>query len=109
MTRYTLTVPATLNDGAAVSLSDIAHIEARLLAIAGGLTLTHGIGAWAGESETYRESVRLYAVDTEESEYIAAPLRMLAEWIALTLDQEAVYLTSQEISARLIYRPKVIA
>jgi hypothetical protein len=109
VTRYTLTVPATLNDGTLVPLAEIERIEARLIEIAGGFTLTHGIGAYRGEAQTYSEPVRLYAVDTETAEYVAAPLRMLAEYVALALDQEAVYLTSQEVNARLIYRPNVLA
>jgi len=110
VTRYTLTVPATLNDGTLVPCSDIDHIEARLIALVGGFTLTHGIGSWREDATVYHsEAVRIYAIDTDEPEYVAAPLRMLAEWIALTLDQQAVYLTEQEISVRLIYRPNVLA
>lgn len=101
MTRYTLHVPETRNDGSLVEPEVFAEIEGMILDRAGGYTLTHGIGAWRGDGTTYREPVRLYAVDTD----VHAALVNIAHDVARMLDQEAVYLTAQEIAPTLIYQP----
>lgn len=106
MTRFTLHVPELYNDGAAVDPEYFATVERELEDIAGGWTLTHGIGGWRGEDTRYREPVRLYAVDARED--IGAALHDLALDVAIALDQEAVYLTAQDISAQLV-TPRVRA
>ena len=40
MTRYTLTVPLTLNDGTRTPAAELSRIERELLSIAGGFTAT---------------------------------------------------------------------
>ena len=103
MTRYTLHVPEQYNDGTPVGPDAFAAIEERLLALTGGYTLTHGIGGWQ-DPETgtiYREPVRLYAADTARD--LTEQLSDLADLVASVLKQEAVYLTSAEIGARLVY------
>lgn len=99
MTRYTLHVPEQYNNGDPVPPEYFAVIEREIEDYAGGWTLTHAIGGWRGEDSRYRESVRLYHVDTDNG-----PARLLgtAEAIAQALDQEAVYLTAQEISTTLV-------
>ena len=101
MTRYTLHVPLTRNDGSPVEDDILALIEDDILGIAGGFTATDGIGAWRGDGTTYREPVRLFLVDTAEPD---APelLRALASTVARWLDQEAVYLTAAELTTSLV-------
>lgn len=102
MIRYTLHVPETLNDGALVSEETFAQIEQTILNIAGGFTITPGIGGWLGESQTYREPVRLYLIDTDEDYRHGDKLHALAEEIAYELEQEAVYLTRQTIETYFV-------
>jgi len=101
MTRYTLHVPEKYNDGTAVGQEVFAEIERSILDRAGGFTLTHGIGAYSGAFAEYHEPVRLYAVDGGSE----LAMRVLAEKIAVALDQEAVYLTRAIVHADLIYAP----
>lgn len=105
MTRYTLHVPEHYNNGDPVSSEYFAEVEARIEDVAGGWTLTHGIGGWLGDDGRYREPVRLYAMDVDDLDALRASiaLRGLAQKIARELDQEAVYLTAQEIAPTLVY------
>lgn len=100
MTRYTLHVPELLNDRTPIHGWQIDRIEADIIAIAGGFTQTRGFGGWRGETRYYREPVRLYQIDSADD--IGGRLRDLAADIARRLDQEAVYLTAQEIQTFLV-------
>lgn len=105
MYRYTLTVPAYLNDGGHVDPADVDLIESRLLDIAPGYTLSRGVGAWrAPDGTVYREQVNVYTLDTADD--VSDALRQLAEYVALALEQEAVYVTRLPIlAADLIAAP----
>jgi len=104
MTRYTLHVPEVRNDGAPVEPEVFAEVEREILDRAEGFTLTHGIGAWRGDGTTYREPVRMYHVDGEDVD-----LHDVALYVARILDQEAVYLTAQEILTTLVTPERVPA
>jgi hypothetical protein len=104
MTRFTLHVPETFNDGTPVGPEFFETLERDLLDRVGGFTLTHAIGAWQGEGGRYREAVRLYAIYTDDLA-VGTSLHILAERVAEALRQEAVYLTSAHIQADLIYAP----
>jgi hypothetical protein len=99
--RFTLHVPLQRNDSSPVEDDILALIESDLLDIGGGFTATDGVGAWRGDGTTYREPVRLYAVDTDDPE---APglLHALARTVARWLDQEAVYLTAADLTPSLV-------
>lgn len=102
MTRFTLHVPEQYNDGAAVDPAYFTDaVEPAILALSGGFTLTHGIGAWRGDDTVYREPVRLYAIDAEHD--LGPALTAVAEGVARHLEQEAVYLTAQEIAPQLVF------
>lgn len=102
MTRYTLHVPEQYNDGAPVGPETFAAVEERILSTVGGYTLAHGIGAWrSDEGRDYREAVRLYLIDADES--ARQGLLDLAHAVARALDQEAVYLTEQPVAPTLVY------
>lgn len=100
MTRYTIHVPTILNDGSPVAQGELALIESQILAVAGGYTVTRGFGAWQDNGITYRDPVKLYAVDSAED--IAPELIRIAERAAKRLAQEAVYMTAQDISVTLV-------
>lgn len=101
--RLTLHVPEALNDGAPVPQTQFSGLESELLGIAGGFTLTHGIGVWRTVTgETCREPVRLYSVDTLTGGHARQRMTLLASRIARALRQEAVYLTAQPISPELV-------
>jgi len=102
VTRHTLHIPEQLNDGTPVAPEYLETVESRLIDLGGGFTLTHGIGAWRSDDGTiYREPVRLYHVDTADDVRIA--LADLAERVSSVLDQEAVYVTEQDITTSLVY------
>ena len=105
MYRFTFTLPACLNDGAPVDPADIALVESRLLDAAGGFTSTASVGVWrAPDGTVYREPVTVYALDAARD--LTSDLRQLAEWAALALDQEAIYVTRLPIlAADLIAAP----
>lgn len=106
MTRLTLHIPLFLNDGTPTPESALEIIESDLLTVADGFTATDGIGAWrSDDGTTYREPVRLYAVDTDRPEYDARHIRHIAEWAAANLEQEAVYVTHAPIAAQLYTSP----
>lgn len=102
MTRFTLHVPEAFNDGTPVGQDTFELIENALLNIGGGFTLTHGIGAWRGDNEVYREHVRLYAVDSDDVN-TGARLLKLAHRVGTALRQEAVYVTQQAIATQLVF------
>lgn len=100
MTRFTLHVPRRYNDGRAVESEVVDWIESELLDAAGGFTTTEAIGAWRGSrGKVYREPVRLYHVDADEDS--EATLQIVADAVAMSLRQEAVYLTAQPIETQL--------
>jgi len=100
MNRFTLHVPEQYNDGAAVDPDYFrGFVEAEILRNADGFTLTHGIGAYRGDCTTYREPVRLYVIDTNES--FPRWLSELSRKVAADLSQEAVYVTVATVSAHL--------
>ena len=108
MTRFTLHVPLNLNDGSATPAEHIAHVEDTILATAGGYTATDAVGAWRDElGRVYRDSIRLYTVDTSDPETVSAALTVLAEYLALELEQEAIYATWQPLAAALVTAPAV--
>jgi hypothetical protein len=107
VTRYTLHVPEQYNDGSLVAPEYFAHIEQAIEDVAGGWTLTHGIGGWRGEDTRYREPVRLYHVDVAHPKPGERPVDRLldiADDIAAALGQEAVYMTAQQITTTLVTR-----
>lgn len=105
MTRLTLHVPESFNDGTPIGPEVFETVEHDLLNIGGGFTLTHGIGAWRGDDgRTYREHVRMYAVDVPDRDAAWPRLAALAERLTVALDQEAVYFTESEIAPALVER-----
>lgn len=101
--RWTITVPQTYNDGTPLPRGTVRDIERRVAAIAGGFTATPGEGVWRGEDRLYREPVTVYTFDVG---YIAdGDVRQLAEDVALLLDQEAVYVTRQDVETFLVEQP----
>jgi hypothetical protein len=109
MTRYTLHVPELLNDGSGVDPAYFAGVEARLLDLSDGFTLTHGIGAWRHEGTVYHEPVRLYALDVPSGRGTGHALSRIARDIAADLRQEAVYVTEAPITAQLVTAPTIPA
>lgn len=109
MTRYTLHVPRVDNHGAPVDPHELELIENQLVAVAGGWTSTRGVGAWRSPDTgtSYREPVTLYHVDSDAD--IAPELLTIAERAAERLEQEAVYVTAQDISVTLVTRGAVVA
>lgn len=107
MTRWTLTVPLTLNDGTPTAAEYIADIEEDIADIAGGFTATPGEGAWRSpDGDWYREPVTVYTFDV--SHIADGEVRRLAADIAQLLDQEAVYVTrTDDVAAFLIEREAV--
>jgi hypothetical protein len=102
VTRYTLHVPVFDNAGRAIPEDSVTEIEDALTTIAGGWTMIpSAVGGWRGEDRSYRELVNLYHVDSDE-DGTEAWLIALARKIAESLEQEAVYLTRQEIEAFLV-------
>jgi hypothetical protein len=102
MIRFTLHVPEQYNDGTNVGREVLGEIEYLLLSYVGGFTLTHGIGAWRSDDGTiYRESVRLYAADSDDPD-VGEKLQRLAARVADALRQEAVYLTTAVIGTELV-------
>jgi|ERR1043166_3375949 hypothetical protein len=102
MKRYTLYIPEQMNDGRMISPSLLDEIEDSLLALTRGFTCTRGQGAWLGEGDRiYREPVRLYATDSENPAMLSR-LEKLARELRVTLQQEAIYLTHQEIGVSLV-------
>lgn len=104
MIRYTLHVPEQRNDGSLIEPAYFEEIEGALEVLAGGWTLTPGIGGWRGENERYREPVRLYAMDVEQdlNGNLRRALVLQAGRIADELEQEAVYLTRQDIETYFV-------
>lgn len=101
-TRWTITVPATLNDGTPTPLDAIEHIEARIAAIGGGFTATAGEGVWRDPKSgiVYREPITVYTFDVT---HIAdGQVKRLASDIAQLLDQDAVYASRQDVSTYLV-------
>lgn len=104
MTRFTLHVPELYNDGREIPADTFDAIESGIVSIAEGFTMTRGVGAW----RTYREPVRLYAIDTDAGD-AAERLAAFAELIASELEQEAVYLTAQPLTVQLVTPASVTA
>lgn len=104
MTRYTLHIPEQYNDGSLIPPEDLREYEREIEEIAGGFTLTHGIGGWRGDEQTYREPVRLYSADVghDLNSAIRRSFQALAQKIATDLSQEAIYLTRQEIETFMV-------
>lgn len=105
MTRWTVTVPVTLNDGSPVEESDRYWIESRIADIAGGFTATAGEGAWRSPDTGiwYREPVTVFTFDVPHFADVA--VRNLAADIAQRLDQEAVYVTrTDDVATFLVER-----
>ena len=100
MDRVTLQVPETLNDGSVTPVGQFASYEDELIEIAGGFTLGHAIGAWRSPSkESYREPLRLYAIDVPDAQTILETVLRLANRIRIELAQEAVYVTVAPVEA----------
>lgn len=101
MTRFTLTVPLTLNDGAASPAEVFEYVETQLGRHAGGYSFTDSVGCWRSpDGVTYREPIRVFTIDGHET--LHSVLTFLAEEIAFQLDQEAVYVTAALVEARLV-------
>lgn len=106
-TRFTLHVPIRDNDGQPFGPEVFQGIESRLLDIGGGgFSAWQGGGVWRNPDtgQVFAEPVVFYAIDAVEPEYVAEPLRDLASFLADALQQDAVYLTRQDIAAQLVTR-----
>ena len=102
MTRYTLHVPEQYNDGREIPGHIFDQVELEILQAAGGFTRTAGTGGWRGDDgNVYVEPVQLYHIDSADPT-TAAVLLLLAEDLARQLDQEAIYLTRQEITTHFV-------
>jgi hypothetical protein len=97
MTRFTLYVPELYNNGHPVPPSELERLEDELVRVAGGFTCTRALGAWG----TYREPMRLYAVDSDDPD-VPGKLHKLASAVAARFDQEAVYLTHETLGVTLV-------
>lgn len=98
MKRWILHVPTEDNDGN--ELADLSLTVEAVLDEAGyGFTRTNGLGGWQG----YRDGMYLYAIDTDD-EGAQMRLEALARYVLETANQEAVYLTSQDIDVHMIER-----
>ena len=105
MTRFTLYVPASLNDGHTVPNRWTVDFERRLAVEFGGFTRIDAIGGWKSPTEeVIREPMRLYVVDISESaaEFAAMRMRQFAELVKHDLEQECVYLTRDTIDVHMI-------
>lgn len=103
MTRHTLTVPLTLNNGSPTPRAELRRIERQLASRFGGWTSVDGRGGWRDPDNgtTYAEAVRRFEIDTADPG-AAEGLESLAATIARRLEQEAVYLTEQPITTTLV-------
>ncbi len=101
MVRYTLTLPTHGNAGR--SLAD-QHAQSAeyLLAQFGAYTVHAATGAWSGADRDYTEPVTVYVVDAPDTSESYAKLHALAQYLKLTCEQEAVYLTRQPVKTFLI-------
>ncbi len=107
MQRVTLHVPEVLNDDSIVPPSYFAEIEDELCRVAGGFTLTHGIGCWRDNAGClYREPLGLYIVDVASAASVTE-LRGLALRVGRALDQVAVYVTVAAVAVELDVRTPV--
>jgi hypothetical protein len=98
MWRYTLTLPRTLSDGAPTPHDVVLDVEENLRRIGGGFTRTDAVGSFTGHPD---EPVTVYTMDTADED-AAGRMQILAAMVAIELDQEAVYVTVQEIQALLV-------
>lgn len=98
--RYTLTVPTHNNEG-----TELAYVPegvaADLMRLFGGYTEHAAMGGWQGE-RYYRESVRVFTVDTEFSPESWDALRGLARRVKKWAEQESVYITVSPITTELV-------
>lgn len=102
MTRYTLHVPLYDNNFRPFPAEDLADIDSQLLGLFGGFTKAPGmVGAYRGENRDYHEPIDLYYIDTAEPQAQDVLLR-LAQRLAQQFDQEAIYVTRQEIETFLV-------
>lgn len=97
--RITFHVPETFNDGSAVSSVFFSLLEYEILSVASGFTFWPAIGVWTGDAKTYRDPVRLYAVDIPAASSAIDDMARLGEWIKVELDQESVYITVTPIES----------
>lgn len=106
--RWTITVPLTLNDGTETPAWELHLAEVAILDIAGGFTATDGEGTWLDDDgQLYREPVRLFTFDV--SHIADVEVLQLAQRLATRLDQEAVYVTRQEITERhFVAKPELV-
>jgi hypothetical protein len=101
--RLTLYVPEILNDGSPVAYELLEVYERELLELAGGFTLTNGIGVWRSRDDVvYREPVRLYSIDAPTASNVRKAVTALALRIGHELGQEVVYLTVVPVEQVLI-------
>lgn len=83
------------HDNAGASLSAIhAWLEQRLVALFGGFTATAGRGGWCNPAngEVCAEPVTVYEVANDGGAAAGATLRTLAEQLAQSARQDAIYL-----------------
>src|ERR1044071_7370605 len=102
-TRYTLYVPHHNNAGAPIPHVHTA-VREELSHEFGGFTIIDALGEWRGNTEP----ITLYVVDTPTYDAWSTArdpyqvLSALARRVRWQADQEAVYLTRQEIETELI-------
>ena len=99
--RVTLHVPMQDNEGQDIDPLTIGEIEARILEIYPGLTVSEAYGVWRSGSVTYSDVLKLYMVDVNH-ENAVHPMREIAAFVREACQQERVYLTVPPISTYLV-------
>jgi hypothetical protein len=110
-TEFALYVPTRLNSGAPVSDEFFSALETRLASVAGGYTLTLGVGAFTMPGgAVQREDVRVYTMIMAShasgagtlTASGAARLLSIAEHVKIQLAQVSVLLTARAIAAEFV-------
>lgn len=102
MTRYTLHVPEQYNDGREIPGYLLDEIELDLAERFGGYTRTSATGGWRADDGTVHiEPMQLYIVDSAYPETVER-LQEYASHLARQFQQDAVYLTAQDIQTYLV-------
>ncbi len=110
-TEFALYVPTHTNIGTPVSDSFFSLLETRLVAVAGGYTLTLGVGAYTTPGgAVQREDVRVYTMVMAShasgagtlTASGAGRLRSIAEHVKIQLAQVSVLLTARAVDVEFV-------
>lgn len=102
MTRYTLHVPEQFNDGREIPGFMLDEIELDLVDMFGGYTRMSATGGWrADNGSTPIEPMQVYVVDSADPATLER-LQRYAAHLTKQFEQDAIYLTRQEIETWLI-------